>query len=139
MAKHCTQEATDSDAAEILSMPAEDVICIRGKLEDQIDGRCSWVGFGQQACRFLHQGGLVVDDDFTTCPLVKRMVTELGFTCELVSDGAEAVRAVSVSHFDVVLDIYMPVLNGSRDVNVQDLQNQILEFTSKLKEAEDEN
>lgn len=56
---------------------------------------------------------LVVDDDFTTCLLVKRMVTELGFVCELASDGAEAVRAVSESHFDVVLmDIYMPVLSG---------------------------
>eukprot|EP00291_Cryptomonas_curvata_P006322 CAMPEP_0172188262 /NCGR_PEP_ID=MMETSP1050-20130122/21814_1 /TAXON_ID=233186 /ORGANISM="Cryptomonas curvata, Strain CCAP979/52" /LENGTH=232 /DNA_ID=CAMNT_0012862713 /DNA_START=81 /DNA_END=775 /DNA_ORIENTATION=- len=56
---------------------------------------------------------LIVDDDFTTCLLAKRMVTELGFACELASDGAEAVRAVAESHFDVVLmDIYMPVLNG---------------------------
>jgi CheY-like chemotaxis protein len=56
---------------------------------------------------------LVVDDDLTTCLLAKRMVTELGFVCELASDGAEAVRALSESHFDVVLmDIYMQILSG---------------------------
>jgi CheY-like chemotaxis protein len=56
---------------------------------------------------------LVVDDDFTTCLLVKKMLADLGFGCELASNGDEAVQAVSASHFDIVLmDIFMPVMNG---------------------------
>jgi CheY-like chemotaxis protein len=49
----------------------------------------------------------------TTCLLVQRMVAELGFVCELASNGEEATRAVSASNFDVVLmDIFMPVMDG---------------------------
>jgi signal transduction histidine kinase/CheY-like chemotaxis protein/HPt (histidine-containing phosphotransfer) domain-containing protein len=56
---------------------------------------------------------LVADDDPINQRVLRRILGQLGFTCELVSDGAQAVEKVISSQFDVVLmDCQMPWMDG---------------------------
>ncbi len=56
---------------------------------------------------------LCVDDNATNRLLLSKMLDDLGYTCELVENGTEAVNAVSDRTFDVVLmDCQMPILDG---------------------------
>lgn len=56
---------------------------------------------------------LVVDDNAVNQIVVQAMLKKDGHEVVLVSDGAQAVRAVEVGDFDLVLmDMQMPVMNG---------------------------
>jgi signal transduction histidine kinase/CheY-like chemotaxis protein len=56
---------------------------------------------------------LVAEDDPINQRVLRRTVQQLGFTCELVSDGAQAVELALSAHFDAVLmDCQMPTLDG---------------------------
>ena len=57
---------------------------------------------------------LIVDDDSTHRKLMELISDHLGFTPEIVSDCAQAVDALSQSHFDVILmDWRMPDVDGA--------------------------
>lgn len=56
---------------------------------------------------------LIVDDDPTNRRVLQGMLTQLGYACSTVDDGAKAVAAVGDGHFDAVLmDCLMPVMDG---------------------------
>lgn len=56
---------------------------------------------------------LVAEDNVTNQTIIGRMLDAFGFAFEVVSNGQEAVDAVSEREFDLVLmDINMPVLSG---------------------------
>jgi len=56
---------------------------------------------------------LVADDDPINQRVLRRILLQLGCTCELASDGAEAVERALAAPFDVILmDCQMPVLDG---------------------------
>jgi len=57
---------------------------------------------------------VLIADDNATNRLVARSLCEMfGFTCETVDDGAAAVQAAKVGHFDLILmDIKMPGMDG---------------------------
>jgi PAS domain S-box-containing protein len=60
------------------------------------------------ACRVL-----VVDDNEINQIVVQALLKKDGHDVVLASDGAQAVQAVQVEHFDLVLmDMQMPVMNG---------------------------
>jgi CheY-like chemotaxis protein len=67
---------------------------------------------------------LVVDDDDVSKTLAERQLTELGLQCDFASDGEEALDAVRVTDYDLILmDVMMPGMNG-------------LEATSHIRELE---
>ncbi|KAG8375361.1 hypothetical protein BUALT_Bualt10G0092100 [Buddleja alternifolia] len=56
---------------------------------------------------------LVVEDNRINVMVTKSMMTRLGHGIEVVSNGAEAVRAVQCKSYDLILmDVCMPVMNG---------------------------
>jgi CheY-like chemotaxis protein len=56
---------------------------------------------------------LVAEDNPTNQMVVRAMLSRLGQTVEIVSDGAQAVEAVQASEFDLVLmDVQMPEVDG---------------------------
>lgn len=56
---------------------------------------------------------LVVEDDATLRFLAKRQLSKLGYDCECVNDGAEAVKKTAERKYDLILmDVQMPVLDG---------------------------
>jgi PAS domain S-box-containing protein len=56
---------------------------------------------------------LVADDIPTNREMLKRLFQHLGYKAQLVTNGAEAVEALLLQPFDlVVLDVEMPVMNG---------------------------
>jgi len=67
---------------------------------------------------------LVVEDDRNSARLAGKMLQGLGYCAELVSNGAEALRAFVPGKFSTILmDMSMPVMNG-------------LEATRKIREVE---
>lgn len=69
---------------------------------------------------------LVAEDDDVNQLVVERMLTSLGYTADVVGDGAEAVQAVRSGQYDVVLlDLQMPVMDGrAAAVAIQELRGQ---------------
>jgi two-component system sensor histidine kinase/response regulator len=56
---------------------------------------------------------LVADDDPINQRVLQRLLDQLGFSCELVGDGAQALEKLAVARFDVVLmDCQMPWMDG---------------------------
>ena len=56
---------------------------------------------------------LVADDIPTNREMLKRLFQHLGYKAQLVTNGAEAVDALQLQPFDlVILDVEMPVMNG---------------------------
>ena len=56
---------------------------------------------------------LVADDIPTNREMLRRLLLHLGYRIQLVANGAEAVEALQLQPFDlVVLDVEMPVMNG---------------------------
>ena len=56
---------------------------------------------------------LVVDDDDTARVAMRRVLSSLGHQATDVADGAEALRLLEVSHFDLVItDVYMATVDG---------------------------
>ena len=56
---------------------------------------------------------LVVDDDGTSQLIMKRMVEEMGYNCDVASNGEEAVAAAGRKSYQVIMmDMFMPILNG---------------------------
>lgn len=56
---------------------------------------------------------LYADDHENNRILIKAMLATQGHSCDLASDGAEAVRAVEAGNYDLILmDIQMPVMDG---------------------------
>ena len=56
---------------------------------------------------------LVADDIPTNREMLKRLFQHLGYKAQLVTNGAEAVEALQLQPFDlVILDVEMPVMNG---------------------------
>ncbi len=56
---------------------------------------------------------LVVEDNIVNQRLAKRLVEKLGYQADVAADGSEAVAAVELSSYDLILmDCQMPVMNG---------------------------
>ena len=56
---------------------------------------------------------LVVDDDTATRHLLRRVLTNAGFSTSVASDGVEALKALGSERFDLLLlDVWMPRMNG---------------------------
>ena len=56
---------------------------------------------------------LIADDDMASCLILRKMLTELGFCCDVVHNGVEAVHAACGKQYDMIfMDLYMPVLSG---------------------------
>ena len=55
---------------------------------------------------------LVVDDDCTSHLILKKMVEGMGYDCDVASNGQEAVDAAEKNYMAILMDIFMPVLNG---------------------------
>src|SRR5260370_40230941 len=56
---------------------------------------------------------LVVDDDPLIIILVKRKLTDAGYTVHVAEDGQKALSVIASVHIDVVItDVVMPVLDG---------------------------
>jgi CheY-like chemotaxis protein len=56
---------------------------------------------------------LVVDDDIATCLIMRGMIQKLGFDCDIVHDGQQAIKAASAKQYIVIfLDSFMPDKNG---------------------------
>jgi DNA-binding response OmpR family regulator len=56
---------------------------------------------------------LLVEDDPGIQMLLKRFLDRQGFTVDVVSDGAAALRTVKAHSYDVVLlDLMLPMVNG---------------------------
>lgn len=56
---------------------------------------------------------LVADDAPANRDLIRTVLTHMGLDVETVCDGAEAIEALAVSAFDLVLmDVHMPVMDG---------------------------
>ncbi len=59
------------------------------------------------------QSILVVDDDIAACMVIQRMIRLLGYECDIVHDGEDALRAASRKDYGIILmDSFMPVRNG---------------------------
>jgi CheY-like chemotaxis protein len=78
----------------------------------QVAGR----GAKPQAEQPVEQGALrvlIADDNALNQNLLKRLVTKLGHTVDVVSNGREAVGAVAQQPYDAVLmDVLMPEMDG---------------------------
>ncbi|MDD8058532.1 ATP-binding protein [Shewanella metallivivens] len=56
---------------------------------------------------------LVAEDNVINQMVVKRLLESLGHTCEIVSNGMEAIAAASEKKFDLIfMDYHMPVVDG---------------------------
>ncbi len=86
---------------------------------------------------------LVAEDDAALRYLAQRQLTALGFQCEIVTNGAEALEKVANHRYDLILmDVQMPVMNGieatiairqhEQDIN-QDTSTPIVAMTANPK------
>ena len=56
---------------------------------------------------------LIADDNRVIRELLQRIIAQAGYEVNAVADGAQALQAMTVSAYDVVLmDVSMPVMNG---------------------------
>ena len=56
---------------------------------------------------------LAAEDNATNQLVLKTLLNQLGLKVEIVSDGAEAVRAWQAQNWDVILmDVQMPIMDG---------------------------
>jgi len=56
---------------------------------------------------------LVVDDDKTTRLVLRKVLTNAGFSTAVAKDGVEALKAIDAGGFDLLLlDVWMPRMNG---------------------------
>jgi CheY-like chemotaxis protein/anti-sigma regulatory factor (Ser/Thr protein kinase) len=56
---------------------------------------------------------LIVDDDQTTRHLLRKVLTNAGFSTSVAKDGLEALKALRSQRFDLLLlDVWMPRMNG---------------------------
>jgi CheY-like chemotaxis protein/anti-sigma regulatory factor (Ser/Thr protein kinase) len=56
---------------------------------------------------------LVVDDDKTTRLVLRKVLTNAGFSTSVAKDGVEALKAIDAGGFDLLLlDVWMPRMNG---------------------------
>jgi len=70
-------------------------------------------GFGQHHANLFSAKVLVAEDNPVNQEVAKRFLQRLGCEVEIANNGAEAVRAVTVSQFDLILmDCHMPELDG---------------------------
>jgi len=67
----------------------------------------------ESSTRRFHGTALVAEDNRVNQRLIVRMLEKLGLVVKLANDGAEALRELSASVYDVVfMDVNMPVLDG---------------------------
>ena len=56
---------------------------------------------------------LIVDDEKPICDLIDLNLSEAGYHCTAVQDGAEALRIIENEKFDLILlDIMLPGIDG---------------------------
>jgi len=56
---------------------------------------------------------LIADDDGTSRLILKRMVEGMGYDCDIVTNGQEAVAAAGRKKYKaIMMDMFMPVLSG---------------------------
>lgn len=62
---------------------------------------------------FLHKRILLAEDNEINAMIFSSFLDEWGCLCEVVANGAAAINRLQTTAFDLILmDIYMPVLNG---------------------------
>jgi PAS domain S-box-containing protein len=80
---------------------------------------------------------LVVEDVELNQLLMKTLLDDFGFECEIVSNGKIAIEALENNYFDIILmDIQMPVMNGFQATdyirNVMKLNTPIIALTADV-------
>ena len=61
----------------------------------------------------MHKRVLIVDDNEETVRLIEEAFSKAGFSVRSASNGADCIKAIEADLPDlVILDVYMPVLNG---------------------------
>ena len=56
---------------------------------------------------------IIVDDESSSRAILKKLITDAGYSVTLASGGEEALKKISASKFDIMLtDLNMPVMNG---------------------------
>lgn len=85
---------------------------------------------------------LLAEDNLINQTVARKMLTSLGLTCTVASNGAEAVAAATstASPFDFVLmDVMMPVMNGveaTRTLRAKGLTLPIIALTANAGDAD---
>ena len=80
---------------------------------------------------------LAVEDMVLNQLLMKTLLDDFGFECEIVSNGKIAIEALENNYFDIILmDIQMPVMNGFQATdyirNVMKLNTPIIALTADV-------
>jgi DNA-binding NtrC family response regulator len=56
---------------------------------------------------------IIVDDEASSRVILKKIISDAGYSVTLASSGEEAIKKISTSRFDIMLtDLNMPVMNG---------------------------
>ncbi len=80
------------------------------------------------ALRYYGRRALMVEDNRVNQVLAKKMLDGLGVTCDIATNGEEAVQRAAQDHYDVIfMDIEMPVMDGFEAANL--LRQQRLSVT----------
>ncbi len=71
---------------------------------------------------------LVVEDDEISQFLIMKMMSDLGFSAEICSNGPDAIELLQKEHFDLVLmDIEMPIISGFETTRrIRNIENEWL-------------
>jgi chemotaxis protein histidine kinase CheA len=85
---------------------------------------------------------LVLDDNFLTRGLIKKIATDKGFNVTTVADGIDGINKLKKHHFDfIICDIDKPIINGYKmlleakaDDNIKDIPITLL-VTPKTKDV----
>lgn len=71
------------------------------------------VGLDKNFAKIFKHNILVAEDNPLNQKLIEKVLLKLGYKPKIVSNGKEAVEAVLLEHFDIVLmDLQMPMMDG---------------------------
>ncbi|MDH3643051.1 MAG: ATP-binding protein, partial [Gammaproteobacteria bacterium] len=102
-----TQDKDHPDDIPILHRPLR-----RKRLVEVLRGEAAQY---QSSSRDTHMSGVVLlaEDNAVNVKVAEGALRRLGLSCDVVSDGTEALQAVSEKHYDLVLmDCQMPEMDG---------------------------
>lgn len=99
-------------------------------------------GFTEEFAQKYPMSILLADDNLINQKLIEHVLNKLGYEPDIVNDGKEALEAVDVKHYDLILmDISMPEIDGieaTRVIRSHNLVNQpvIIAITANVMQEE---